>query len=263
MCSASARYAAWRSSETPEILSGRRLDAELGQVDGQVRGQRARLGRLVERGRRAAAARRSSRRRGWPAPSAGRRTSCTRGGRSRRRAARLQDFALRYLESRHSVPRRNASGWTTFELPRGEVSPSRIVSFALAGVERRPGVGRLVELAVELRRVRLAVLVLRLEELRLVGLVPDRPHAHAVAVAAADRGRERAELLRVRIGDVVALVARRPLRNRAGQRQRDRDAASLGGGDQPVEVVPLVRGIGVGVAGVEGRLGLAVRRRAR
>ena len=121
------------------------------------------------------------------------------------------------------------------------------------------GVGRLEELAIELGRVRLAVLVLRLEELRLVGLVPDRPRRHGVAVAAAERGRERAVLRGDRLGVVVLLGLRRPARHRAGDRQRDRDALGLGRGDQPVEVVPLVARIGVRVRRVEARAGGRVR----
>ena len=91
---------------------------------------------------------------------------------------------------------------------------------ALAGLRRRPAYAGLVELAVELRRLRLAVDELRAQELRLVGLVPDRPGRDLVAVAAADRGGERPERLRVRLGQVVLLVRRRPLRHRAGERQR-------------------------------------------
>ena len=125
---------------------------------------------------------------------------------------------------------------------------------ALAGEE---------ELAVDARRLRLLVHELRLEELRVVGLVPDRPQPDAVAVAAPDRGRERLELLRARLGDVVLLARRRPLRHRAGERELDGDPARRGGGEQGVERVPRPGRVGGGIGGVEGGLRLRLRQPAR
>ena len=117
------------------------------------------------------------------------------------------------------------------------------------------------ELAVDARGLRLLVHELRQQEVRVVGLVPDRPQPDAVAVAPPDGRREGLELLGARLGDVVLLARGRPLRDRAGQRQLDGDAAGRGTGEQRVELVPRPGRVGAGVGGVEGRPALRLRRR--
>ena len=158
------------------------------------------------------------------------------------------------------MPRRNASGETTrARAARGGLADQQRVG----GVARRgqAALAREEQLAVDARRGRLLLLVLREQELRVVRLVPDRPQPDAVAVAPADRGRERLELLRARLGDVVAALLGRPPRHRAGERELDGDPARRGAGEQRVEPVPRPGRVGAGVGGVEGRARLRVRRR--
>ena len=97
-----------------EVAVGLALDAELGQVDRQVRRR--------SRARAAALSSALDRRESTPIVTssrfgrlvaAGRRRSCRRGGRSRPSAAALHEPDLRYLAFRHSASRRNSSGATS------------------------------------------------------------------------------------------------------------------------------------------------------
>ena len=156
MCSAIARYAACLASETPAILSGVRLDAELGQVDRQAaRAARPPCAALSSARRRAAAASRSSRRPCRRHEARARRSSCRRGARSRRRRSSPQDFALYLVQAQHPAQERERGDDVRVAARRGLAEQD--VSFALAGVACRPAHAGLVELAVELRRDRLAV----------------------------------------------------------------------------------------------------------
>ena len=167
--------------------------------------------------------------------------SCRRGGRSRRAAASRSSCSLVVLRSRHSVPRRKVSGATTLPVPRGEVSPEQDLRVGAAGVRQAALAGD-EELAVDPRRQRRVRRgrVLRHQELRLVGLVPDRPGVDLRAVVAPDGGHERLELLRARARDVVAGAVRRPARDRARDRQQHLPAARLGGVDDGVVRAPVV-----------------------
>ena len=79
------RYSAWRCRLTPKQRVGRRLDAELGQVDRQAaRRSRRRSPALSSARRQARRARRSSRRWARRDEERARCASCRRGGRSRR-----------------------------------------------------------------------------------------------------------------------------------------------------------------------------------
>ena len=118
---------------------------------------------------------------------------------------------------------------------RGGLGDQQRVAAVAGGGEA--ALAREEELAVDPRRLRLALDVLREQELRVVGLVPDRPQADAVAVAPADGGRERLELLRPRLGHVVAALLGRPLGHgpvRVSWMPIPRGAAAV---EQPVQPV--------------------------
>ena len=93
----------------------------------------------------------------------------------------------------------------------------------------------------------------------MVGLVPDRPHVHDIAVASADRGHEASEARRAGIGDVIGSTPCRPSRHRTGHRQEDPQPTSPRLGQQAV--VAHERGIARWIALVEARDAARLRRR--
>ena len=135
---------------------------------------------------------------------------------------------------------------------RGLAEQQHVVAVARGA---QAGLAGQEQAAVERGGRRAAVGELRAQELGMVGLVPDRPDADAVAVAPADGGREGLELVRVRLGHVVAVVACGPARHRAGERDLHRDLALRRGGEQAVEAVPGPGRVGRRVGRVELRLG--------
>ncbi len=114
------------------------------------------------------------------------------------------------------------------------------------------------EVAVDPRRQRRVLRggVLRQEELRLVGLVPDRPARDPRPEVARGGGDEGLELLRLRPRDVVLRAVRRPPRHRARDRQQDLPAARDRAVDLRVVGAPVVvRRVGRVEVGLDPRRG--------